>query len=327
MIPPKSQTTVPCPISLVNYHCRTGNREEQIANLIVPSPEADRCAGKGSRTIPLFAELRPYLLEAAGLAEPGQTHVVGGKYLAAALGPKGWRNCNLRTQFERLIRKAGLEPWPRLFHNLRSSRETELLEHFPAHVVAAWMGHDVKVSLQHYAQVTDEHFERAVTAAEGVRLSAVPAGGAKSDAVVAQNAAQSGVVRGGYGMTELPQVVLNQDVMHDVALAGNMVHKSLAERAGFEPAEGFWPLAALAKRCFQPLSHLSTLSYSLSSPASEVKTSLAVNRWFAEDRGETCPNVRDQPMLQFARHPPDVWPQRQLAKTTSLMVGGSGVGR
>ncbi len=236
MIPPKSQTTVPCPISLVNYHCRTGNREEQIANLIVPSPEADRCAGKGSRTIPLFAELRPYLLEAAGLAEPGQTHVVGGKYLAAALGPKGWRNCNLRTQFERLIRKAGLEPWPRLFHNLRSSRETELLEHFPAHVVAAWMGHDVKVSLQHYAQVTDEHFERAVTAAEGVRLSAVPAGGAKSDAVVAQNAAQSGVVRGGYGMTELPQVVLNQDVMHDVALAGNMVHKSSAEREGFEPS-------------------------------------------------------------------------------------------
>src|SRR5262245_17591626 len=33
-----------------------------------------------------------------------------------------------------------------------------------------------------------------------------------------------------------------------------------AERAGFEPAEGFDPLAALAKRCFRPLSHLSGLS-------------------------------------------------------------------
>jgi hypothetical protein len=30
-----------------------------------------------------------------------------------------------------------------------------------------------------------------------------------------------------------------------------------AERAGFEPAEGFDPFAALAKRCFRPLSHLS----------------------------------------------------------------------
>ena len=30
-----------------------------------------------------------------------------------------------------------------------------------------------------------------------------------------------------------------------------------AERAGFEPAVGFYPHAALAKRCFRPLSHLS----------------------------------------------------------------------
>ena len=30
-----------------------------------------------------------------------------------------------------------------------------------------------------------------------------------------------------------------------------------AERAGFEPAVGFYPYAALAKRCFRPLSHLS----------------------------------------------------------------------
>src|SRR5467141_663820 len=30
-----------------------------------------------------------------------------------------------------------------------------------------------------------------------------------------------------------------------------------AERAGFEPAVGFNPHAALAKRCYRPLSHLS----------------------------------------------------------------------
>ena len=29
------------------------------------------------------------------------------------------------------------------------------------------------------------------------------------------------------------------------------------ERGGFEPPERFYPLAALAKRCFRPLSHLS----------------------------------------------------------------------
>jgi hypothetical protein len=120
----------------------------------VPSPKTDRDDGKGSRTIPLFADLRPHLEEACELAGPGQTHVVGGGHLAKANGPTGWKNCNLRTSFEKLVKRAGLEPWPRLFHNLRSSRETELLEEFPVHVVAQWMGHDAKVSLKHYAQTT-----------------------------------------------------------------------------------------------------------------------------------------------------------------------------
>ena len=42
---------------------------------------------------------------------------------------------NLRTTFEKIIRRAGLEPWPKLFQNLRSTRETELAETFPIHVV------------------------------------------------------------------------------------------------------------------------------------------------------------------------------------------------
>src|SRR5262245_5525530 len=145
--------------------------------IAVPSPKTDRYDGKGSRTIPLFAELRPFLEEAFELAEPGKSYVVGGNHLAKAQGPNGWRNCNLRTTFEKLIKRAGLEPWPRLFHNLRSSRETELLESFPVHVVALWMGHDAKVSLKHYAQTTEEHFDRA-------------AGGAKSGAQEAQKQAQ-----------------------------------------------------------------------------------------------------------------------------------------
>jgi integrase len=132
----------------------------------VPSPKTDRYDGKGMRTIPLFPELRTYLEEAYELAEPGQTHVVGGDHLAKANGPTGWKCCNLRTTFGKLVKRAGLEPWPRLFHNLRSSRETELLEEFPVHVVALWMGHDAKVSLKHYAQTTEDHFDRATGGAK-----------------------------------------------------------------------------------------------------------------------------------------------------------------
>ncbi|MGD9724021.1 MAG: hypothetical protein AB7O59_21705 [Pirellulales bacterium] len=68
---------------------------------------------------------------------------------------------NLRTQLERIIRRAGLEPWPKLFQNLRSTRETELAESFPMHVVCEWIGNSAAVAAKHYLQVTDEHFEQA----------------------------------------------------------------------------------------------------------------------------------------------------------------------
>jgi hypothetical protein len=35
---------------------------------------------------------------------------------------------NLCTQFLRIIRKAGVKKWLKLFHNLRASRETELTD-------------------------------------------------------------------------------------------------------------------------------------------------------------------------------------------------------
>lgn len=71
-------------------------------------------------------------------------------------------NANSRTQLKRIIRKAGLEPWPKLFQNLRASRETEPAAEFPSHVVAAWMGHSVTVSAKHYLQVRDSDFDKAV---------------------------------------------------------------------------------------------------------------------------------------------------------------------
>ena len=47
------------------------------------------------------------------------------------------------------------------FQNLRSTRETELAETYPIHVVCAWIGNSEAVAAKHYLQVTDEHFERA----------------------------------------------------------------------------------------------------------------------------------------------------------------------
>ena len=71
----------------------------------------------------------------------------------------------LDQDFRRGSRLAGLEPWPKLFQNLRSTRETELAETYPVHVACAWIGNSHPVAAKHYLQVTDEHFEQAGNAA------------------------------------------------------------------------------------------------------------------------------------------------------------------
>jgi DNA-binding CsgD family transcriptional regulator len=74
----------------------------------------------------------------------------------------GWMNAKLRTTFTKIVRRAGLTPWPRLFHNLRASRETELVEIYPVQVVTSWLGNTPTVAMRHYLMTTDEHFEAAI---------------------------------------------------------------------------------------------------------------------------------------------------------------------
>jgi hypothetical protein len=106
----------------------------------------------GVRWVPIFPELRPYLAEAFEQAPDGAIYVIN-RYRDS--------NANLRTQFNRIIRRAGLEPWPKLFHNLRASRETELAKDYPIHVVCSWIGHAAAIAQKHYLQVTEQDFERA----------------------------------------------------------------------------------------------------------------------------------------------------------------------
>ena len=62
----------------------------------------------------------------------------------------------------KIIRRAGLKPWPKLFQNLRSTRETELADQFPIQVVCDWIGNTEAIASKHYLQVTEDHFARAV---------------------------------------------------------------------------------------------------------------------------------------------------------------------
>ena len=128
--------------------------------MTVLSPKTEHHPGKASRVIPIFAELRPYLLEACEQAPEGAVCVVSDEMRRRADGPDGWVNVNLRTTMQKIVKRAGLTPWKRLFHNLRASRQTELEERFPSHVVCKWMGNSQRVARKNYLKVTDEHFER-----------------------------------------------------------------------------------------------------------------------------------------------------------------------
>jgi len=149
-----------CPSEVLSLTWEDINREHE--RITVHSPKTEHHPGKDIRVIPLFPELRPILQEAFDAAPDGAVYVVNEKYRKAAMGPGGWRGCNLRTTMERIIRRAGLAPWPRLFHNLRASRETELSERFPIKVVTEWIGNTPDIAMKHYLQVTDEHWQRAL---------------------------------------------------------------------------------------------------------------------------------------------------------------------
>jgi integrase len=134
--------------------------------LRITSPKTEHHEGRGDRWIPLFPEVRRFLDQAWDAAPEGSTHIIQTKYRAG--------DANLRTPVLRAIRHAGIAVPPKLFINMRSSRETELAERFPLHVVTAWMGNTARVAQKHYLQVTDDHFAR----------------GAESGAVAVQNPVQ-----------------------------------------------------------------------------------------------------------------------------------------
>jgi integrase len=132
----------------------------------VPSPKTERYAGRGRRTIPLFPELRAELDACLMLAEEGEPLVL--PFL------RGRTDASLRATLERAIKRAGAASWPRLWHNLRASRQTELERDWPSHVVCNWLGNTKAVAEKHYLMVTEADFSKAahIAAQTGAKPSA-----------------------------------------------------------------------------------------------------------------------------------------------------------
>ncbi|MFZ4575360.1 MAG: tyrosine-type recombinase/integrase [Phycisphaerales bacterium] len=172
-------------------------------------------ANRETRVIPLFPEVAPYLRNAFEAAPDGAEHVFTDRYRRAGV--------NLGTQLKRIIRRAGIEPWPRAWHNLRASAQTELTERFPIHVVCHWLGNTTTVATQHYLSVRESDFEAALSH-QGAFKKAV------------QNPAQQGAES---GRTELkPGQAKNQKEPENQALSDtfNSVQSILMPPEGLEPS-------------------------------------------------------------------------------------------
>ncbi len=181
---------------------RLGDVDWEHNRVTVRSPKTAHHPGGESRVIPLFPELRPHLEAVFDQAEPGTEFVI-----------TRYRNKKsyLRTQFLRIIKRAGEEPWPKPFQNLRASRQTELTATFPLHVVCRWIGNSALIADKHYLQVTDDHYKMATAPLVGFQrgtesgTASVP-----RDQKAAQNPAQQPAAQSGIDSQDMNKALKNR---------------------------------------------------------------------------------------------------------------------
>jgi integrase len=164
----------------------------------------------GERWVPIFPELRPYLEQVFEQAPEGAVNVIT-RYRDT--------NQNLRTQLNRIVRRAGLVPWPKPFQNMRASRETELAALYPLHVVCTWIGNSMLVANKHYLQTTEEDFRRA----------------AKSGAVALQNAVQQPAAPSRTDSQDSMEVKAGCEVVREGATGCKSLLDNKIRLEGFEP--------------------------------------------------------------------------------------------
>lgn len=150
--------------------------------LTVWSSKTEGIEGREFRHVPMFPELRRELEAAFEQAADGAELVIS-RYRQST--------CNLRTQLLRIIARAGVRPWPKLMHNLRASRQSELSARYPLADVCEWLGNSPAVAARHYLMARDCNFEAAIRTPTAESASSKPT----------QNPTQTASERGGQRWT------------------------------------------------------------------------------------------------------------------------------
>ena len=149
-----------CPSELVGLKWSEVNWEKN--RFIVHSPKTEG-QGKAKRFVPIFKELYPFFREAFESAPESVDRVF----------PEFTAEKSLGAFIAKTATRAGVVLWVKPFQNMRSTRATELIEEYPAHVVNAWLGHTEAVAMAHYRQTgkaIDKFYEQAAGAGENATV-------------------------------------------------------------------------------------------------------------------------------------------------------------
>lgn len=119
---------------------------------MVRLPKTEHHSGRGERLVPIFDELLAPI-EKCDHAAPEGARAIITLYRDAGV--------NLRTQFQKILRRAGVEEWPRLFHAMRATRQTELARVLPIDHVCRIMGNSPLIASRHYLSMSAEDYEQA----------------------------------------------------------------------------------------------------------------------------------------------------------------------
>jgi len=103
--------------------------------------------GRATRTVPIFAELRPHLERAFRERAPDAVYVL----------PRARTTTELGTHAKRLVTKAGVTLWPKLFVNMRGSCSDDLERRgVTEKAINAWIGNTSRIRQRHYHAVRPE---------------------------------------------------------------------------------------------------------------------------------------------------------------------------
>lgn len=139
-----------------------GDADWDKARLTVRNPRTEHHASREQRVVPIAPELMTLLMDRFSDSKEGETHLVTMR--------GSW---HLTKTQRAACKRAGVEPWKRLWQTPGQSCEKEWAMHFPQYAVSKWIGHSITVSGRHYANdVPDELFELAASPPDNDRRKA-----------------------------------------------------------------------------------------------------------------------------------------------------------